>query len=40
MVNKVSWTDQALEDLDAVCLVIARDVPPDMQKYLLTEYLG
>lgn len=23
----VSWTDQALEDLDAVCLFIARDAP-------------
>ncbi len=27
MANKVSWTDQALEDLDAICLFIARDAP-------------
>ncbi|MBT9143204.1 MAG: hypothetical protein DDT32_01974 [Syntrophomonadaceae bacterium] len=24
---KLSWTDQALEDLEAVCLFIARDAP-------------
>jgi len=26
-VVRVSWTDQALEDLDAICLFIARDAP-------------
>lgn len=24
---KVSWTDQAIEDLKAICIFIARDVP-------------
>ncbi len=24
---KVTWTDQALEDLEAICLFIARDAP-------------
>jgi toxin ParE1/3/4 len=26
-VAQVTWTDQALDDLDAVCLFIARDAP-------------
>ena len=25
---KVSWTDQAIEDIDAICQFIARDAPP------------
>lgn len=24
---RVTWTDQALDDLDAICLFIARDAP-------------
>jgi toxin ParE1/3/4 len=27
-VVKVSWTEQAVEDLDAICQFIARDAPP------------
>jgi len=26
-VAQVTWTDQALDDLDAICLFIARDAP-------------
>jgi len=26
-VVKISWTEQALEDLEAICLFIARDAP-------------
>ncbi len=25
---KLSWTDQAIEDVDAICQFIARDAPP------------
>ena len=25
---KVSWTDQAIEDVEAICKFIARDAPP------------
>jgi len=27
-VVKISWTNQAIEDLDAICQFIARDAPP------------
>jgi toxin ParE1/3/4 len=26
-VARVTWTDQALDDLDAICLFVARDAP-------------
>jgi len=44
-VVKVSWTDQALEDLEAICLFIARDAPRYAEifadrAFVATEHLG
>jgi toxin ParE1/3/4 len=30
---EVTWTDQALDDLDAVCLFIARDAPRYAERF-------
>lgn len=42
---KVSWTDQALEDLESICLFIARDAPRYAEifadrAFVATERLG
>ncbi len=42
---KVSWTDQALDDLEAICLFIARDAPRYAEifadrAFVATERLG
>jgi len=44
-VARVTWTDQALDDLHAVCLFLARDAPRYAQLFALqafqtTDYLA
>ena len=35
---RVSWTIQALDDLDAICVFIARDVPRYAQVFALKTF--
>lgn len=41
---KISWTEQALEDLEAICIFIARDAPRyaelfAQRAFAVTDYL-